>query len=144
MDFCVHGDITKCIHFSTVQLFETLYERYNLWEELQQLQPCGQQYTQLKTDDQLIQTSPPYDEYIMEIRQRWIQTPFTEQATAFQDLQQDFQVSNAEFSLDLHVPNVSLERVHAPPVVHNDQAFTEFIQSEERCSKFINQDLTFL
>ena len=36
--------------------------------------------------DQLIQTSPPYDEYIMEIRQRWIPTPFTEQATAFQDL----------------------------------------------------------
>ena len=43
-----------------------------------------------------------------------------EQATAFQDLQQDFQVTNVESSLDLHVPNVSLERLHAPPVVHND------------------------
>ena len=67
-----------------------------------------------------------------------------EQTTAFQDLQQDFQVSNAEFSLDLHVPNISLERLHAPPVVHNNRAFTEFIQGEERCLKFINQDLTFL
>ena len=56
----------------------------------------------------------------MEIRQWWIPTPFMEQGTAFQDLQQDFQVSNAEFSLDLHLPNVSLERVHAPPVVHNN------------------------
>ena len=37
-----------------------------------------QQYTQLKTDDQLTQTSPPHDEYIMEIRQRWIPTPFME------------------------------------------------------------------
>ena len=137
-------NITKCIHFSTVQLFETLYEWYNLGKELQQLQPCGQQYTQLKTDDQLIQTSPPYDEYIMEIRQWWIPTPFMEQATAFQDLQQDFQLTNAESSLDLHVPNVSLERLHTSPVVHNDQAFTEFIQGEERCLKFINQDLTFL
>ena len=45
----------------------------------------------------------------------------------FQHLQEDFQVSNAEFTLDLHVPNVSLERIHAPPVVHNDQALTEFI-----------------
>ena len=115
-----------------------------MWEELQQLQPCGQQYTQLKTNDQLIQTSPPYDEYIMEIRQEWIPTPFTERATAFQDLQQDFQVTNAESSLDLHVPNVSLERLHAPLVVHNNQAFTEFIQGEERCLKFVNQDLTFL
>ena len=80
----------------------------------------------------------------MEIRQQWIPTPFTEQATASQDLWQDFQVSNPEFSLDLHVPNVSLERIHTPPVVYNDRALTEFIQGEERCSKFINQDLTFL
>ena len=80
----------------------------------------------------------------MEIRQRLIPIPFTEQATTFQDLQQDFQVSNAEFSLDLHVPKVSLERVHTPLIDHNDQAFTEFIQGEERCLKFVNQDLTFL
>ena len=80
----------------------------------------------------------------MEIRQEWIPTPFTEQATALQELQQDFQVSNAEFSLDLHVPNISLERIHAPPVVHNDRALTEFIQGEERCLKFVNQDLMFL
>ena len=97
----------------------------------------------MKADDQLTQTSPPY-EYITEIRQWWIPTPFTEQTTVFQDLQQDFQVSNAELSVDLHVPNVSLERIHAPPVVHNDPAITEFIPGEERCLKFINQDLTFL
>ena len=113
-------DITKHIYFSTVQLFETLYEWYNLWEELRQLEPYGQQYTQLNTDDQLIQTLPPNDEYIMDIRQQWIPTPFTEQATALQDLWQDFQVSNAKFSLDLHVPKVSLERIHTPLVVYND------------------------
>ena len=62
----------------------------------------------------------------------------------FQELQQDFQVSNVELSLDLHFPKVSLERINAPPVVHNDHALTEFIQGEERCSKFINQDLMFL
>ena len=67
--FVCIGDTTKRIYFSTAQLFETLYEWYNLWEELWQLQPCGQQHTQLKTDDQLIQTLPPYDEYIKEIRQ---------------------------------------------------------------------------
>ena len=106
--------------------------------------PYGQQYTQLNTDDQLIQTLPPNDKYITEIRQQWIPTPFTEEATASQDLWQDFQVSNAEFSLGLYVPNISLERIHTPPVVHNDHALTEFIQGEERCSEFVNQDLTFL
>ena len=86
------------------------------------------------------QTLPPHDKYITEIRQQWISTPFT----VFQDLQQDFQVSNVELSLDLHAPNVSLERIYAPPVVHNDYTLTEFIQGKERCLKFINQDLTFL
>ena len=94
----------------------------------------------MKTYGQLIQTSPPYDEYI----KQWISTPFEDQTTVFQDLQQDFQVSNVELSLDLHVPNVSLERIYAPPVVHNNQALTEFIQGKERCLKFINQDLMFL
>ena len=28
--------------------------------------------------------------------------------------------------------------------MHNEHALTEFIQGEERCLKFINQDLTFL
>ena len=98
----------------------------------------------MKTDDQPIQTSPPYDEYITEIREQWIPTPFAEQVTAFQDLQQDFQLSNIEHSLDLHVPNVSLERIHSPMVVYNDRAFTEFVNGEERCLKFVNQDLMFL
>ena len=98
----------------------------------------------MKTGDLLVQTPPPHEEFITEVREQWIQTPFVEQATSFQDLRPDFQVSNAEYSLDLHVPNVSLERIHSPPVVHNDRAFTEFINSEERCLKFVNQDLMFL
>ena len=98
----------------------------------------------MKTDDQPIQTAPPYDEHITEIREQWIPTPFAEQATAFQDLWQDFQVSNIEYSLDLHVPNISLERIHSPLVVYNNRAFTEFVNGEERCLKFVNQDLMFL
>ena len=114
------GNIGKCAHFSIVHIFETLYGCYALWKELRQLQPYEQQHKQLKTDDQPIQTLPPYDEYIIEVREQWIPTPFAEQPTASQDLRQDFQVPNAEYSLDLHVPNVSLERIHSPPVVHND------------------------
>ena len=39
------GDTIKQVYFLTAQLFATLYEWYNLWEELQQLQPNGQQHT---------------------------------------------------------------------------------------------------
>ena len=37
-----------------------------------------------------------------------------------------------------------MECTYAPLVVYNDCAFTEFIQGEERCLKFVSQDLTFL
>ena len=138
------ADTTIRTYFSAAQIFGTLHEWYNLWEELRQLQPSEQQHTQKNTNYQLIQTSPPYDEYITEIRQQWISTPFEDQTTVFQDLQQDLQVSNVELSFDFHAPNVLLERIYTPPVVHNDRALTEFIQGEERCLKFVNQDLTFL
>ena len=52
MDFCAHWGHYKMSIFVTVQLFKTLYEWYNLWEELWQQQPNGQQHTQLKTYDQ--------------------------------------------------------------------------------------------
>ena len=67
-----------------------------------------------------------------------------EQTTSFLDSQQDFQVFDIEYSLNLHIPNISIERIHSPPVVHNDRAFTDFVNGEERCLKFVNQDLTFL
>ena len=81
------------IYFSAAQIFGTLHEWYNLWEELRQLQPSGQQRTQKNTNYQLIQTSPPYDEYIMEIRQQWISISFEDQTAVFQDLQHNLQVS---------------------------------------------------
>ena len=59
-------------------------------------------------------------------------------------MQQDSQVFDTEYSLNLHIPNVSIERTYSPPVVFNDQAFTEFVNGKERCLKFVNQDLTFL
>ena len=53
------------------------------------------------------------------------------------------QVNTIELSFDLHFPNVTQQRINAPLVVHNDHTLKEFIQGEERCLKFINQDLTF-
>ena len=93
----------------------------------------------------MVQILSPHEEFITEVREQLIQPPFTEQTTSFQDSQQNFQVFGTEYSLNLHIPNnVSIERIHSPPVVHNDQEFTEFVKGEERCLKFVNQDLTFL
>ena len=67
-----------------------------------------------------------------------------EQIPSIQDLQQNSQVFDKEHVLNLHTPTISVERTYSPPVVCNDQAFTEFVNGEERCLKFIDQDLTFL
>ena len=61
-----------------------------------------------------------------------------------QDLQQDPQVFDTEYSLNLHIPTISTERTYSPLVIYNDQAFTEYVNREERCQNFVNQDLTFL
>ena len=98
----------------------------------------------MDTNHQLTQTLPPQDECIMEIQQKWISTPFEDHITISQDLSQDPQVNTVELPSDLHFPNVTQERINTPLVVHNDRALKEFIQGEERCLKFINQDLIFL
>ena len=87
---------------------------------------------------------PPPDECITEIRQQWTLTPFEDHITISQDLPQEHQVNTTELSFDLHFPNITQQQINTPPVVHNDRTLKEFTQGEERCLKFINQDLTFL
>ena len=96
------------------------------------------------TDHRLPQMLPPPDKCITEIRQQWTPTPFEDHITISQDLPQEYQVNTAELSFDLHFPNVTQQRINTLLVVHNDHTLKEFIQGEERCLKFINQDLTFL
>ena len=84
------------------------------------------------------------DEWIIEIRQQWTPTPFKDHIKSSQDPSQEYQVNTTELSFDSHLPTITQQRINIPPVVHNDCALKEFIQGEERCLKFINQDLTFL
>ena len=80
---------------------------------------------------------PPPDGYITEIRQQWTLTPFEDHIPISQE------VNTVEVSFDLYFPNVTQQQINTPLVVH-DHTLKEFIQGEERCLKFINQDLMFL
>ena len=137
-------DTIKCTYLSITPVFGILYQWYTLWQELRQLQPTGQQHINGDTNHQLPQMLPPPDECITEIWQQWTLTPFEDHIPVSQDLLQGPQVNTVELSFDLHFPNVTQQQINAPPVVHNDHALKELIQGEERCLKFINQDLTFL
>ena len=127
-----------------MHIFNTLFGLYTIWKELQQLQPQDQCFQQPRTQKALIQITPPLDEFLTEVREQLTLFPSTEQASPIPEIQQeccDSQVFEME-QLFLHTPHIFIECTYAPPVVYNDCAFT--IQGEERCLKFISQDLTFL
>ena len=113
-------NIIKCIYFYIAYIFKTSYGLYIIWKEIKQLQPQDQHHQQVKTGNLLVQTSPPPEELLIEVREQLIQPPFTQQITSHQDLQQDSQVFDAEHLLNLHTPNISIERTYSPLVVYND------------------------
>ena len=102
-------DIIKCTYFYVAYIFETFYGLYIIWKELKQLQPQDQHHQQPKTGNSQVQTSPPPEELLTEVREQLIQPPFMEQILSIQDLQQDSQVLDTEHLLHLHTPNVSIE-----------------------------------
>ena len=106
-------NIIKHIYFHITCIFETSYGSYIIWKEIKQLQPQDQHHQQVKTGNSLVQTSPPPEEPPIEVREQLIQPPFMEQIPSLQDLQQDSQVFDTEHLLNLHTPNISIERTYS-------------------------------
>ena len=136
------------IHYITLyiaHIFNTLFGLYTIWKELQWLQPQDQHFQQSRTQQALIQIPPLLDEFLTEVREQL--TYFhLQQASPIQEIQQeccDSQVFETK-QLFSHAPHIFKEHTYAPQVVYNDHAFTKFIQGEERCLKFISEDLIFL
>ena len=114
--------------------------------ELRQLKIYEDQFQQHGTQKVLTQIPQPLDEFITEVREQLTIFPSVEETPPIQEIQQECcepQVFGAEQFFS-YTPHIFLERTYAPLVVCNDHAFTEFVQGEDRCLKFISQDLTFL
>ena len=120
-------DIIKCTYFCIVYIFKTSYGLYILWKKLKLLQPQDQHHNQSKTGNPLVQTSPPHEELITEVREQLIQPSFIKQIPSITALQ----VFDTEHLLNLHTINISIERTYSPPVICNDRAFIEFINGED-------------
>ena len=142
---CILDNI-QCIGLYTVYIFNTLFGLYTILNEFQQLKIYDDQFQKPGTQKVLNKIPPPLAEFITEVREQLTIFPSVEWTPPIQDIQQECcksQVFEAEqfFSYTSHV---YIECTYAPPVVYNDHAFMEFVQGEERCLKFISQDLTFL
>ena len=127
-------------------IFLTVFRLYTILKELWQLQIYDSQFQQPGTQKVLTQIPPPLDEFITEVREQLTIFPSVEQTPPIQEIQQECcepQVFEAE-QFFLYPPHIFIECISAPLVVCNDRTFMEFVQGEERCLKFISQDLTFL
>ena len=75
---CIEN-IIQHTHFYISYIFETSYRLYIIWKEIKQLQLQDQNHQQVKTGNSLVQTSPPPEELLIEVREQLIQPPFMEQ-----------------------------------------------------------------
>ena len=129
-----------------MHIFNTLFGLYTILNEIWQLQIYDDQSQQPGTQKVLTQIPPLLDECIIEVREQLTVFLSAEWIPPIQEIQQECcksQVFEAK-QFYLYTPHVYIECTYALLVVCNDCAFTEFVQGEERCLKFISQDLTFL
>ena len=136
----------QCIGLHIMHIFNILFGLYTILKERQQFQIYDNQFQQNGTQKVLTQIPPPLDEFITEVREQLTVFPCIGQTPPIQEIQQECcepQVFEAEQFFS-YTPHIFMERTYAPLVVCNDRAFMEFVQGEERCLKFISQDLTFL
>ena len=140
------GDNIHRITLYAAYIFNTLFGLYTILNYLWQLQPYNKRFQQPRIQKVLTQTPPPLEEFITEVREQFTISSSTEQTSPLPGIQQeccDSQVFEVEQFFS-HTPCILIECTCVPSVVCNDHAFMEFIQGEERCLKFISQDLTFL
>ena len=96
------------------------------------------------------EVSPPSDEFIRQVKEQLTISFHTYKAYLHQEIpQQPEQESWESYEFDAELPtscqsDISSTPFPTSPVVNSDCALSDFIKCEERCSKFINQDLNFL
>ena len=136
-------DNIQCIGLYTAHIFNTLFGLHTILKKLQQFQIYDNQFQQPGTEKVLTQILPPLDEFITDVREQLTIFPYVEQTPPIKEIQQECcepQVFEAEQFFS-YTPQIFIECTYAPLVVCT---FMEFVQGEERCLKFISQDLTFL
>ena len=101
----------------------------------------------LEVEQELPETSPPLEEFIRLITEQLILLSSIDDSSLLQEIpfQEYCELQTPDAELPILYPlDIQFARSCTPPAVIQDQALAEFITGEDRCLKFINQDLTFL
>ena len=126
---------------ATLKLFCGLCE---IFSEIRQLQPV--QHEHIAKENNLRkqlkdQTAPPLEDFLHQAIQ---QIQFASTAEELKHIEYRQATINQQQLILQHSPTVHLTPVSNIPVAKSDCALLEFINGEDCCMKFINQDLTFL
>ena len=101
----------------------------------------------LEVEQKLPETSPPLEEFIRLITEQLILLSSIDDSSLLQEIpfQEYCELQTLDAELPILYPlDIQFARSCIPLVVIQDEALAEFITGEDRCLKFINQDLTFL
>ena len=96
------------------------------------------------------EVSPPSDEFIKQVKEQLMISFHMYEAYLHQEIPQQPEQKYCDshaFKAELPTSHqFDILSTHSPtsPVMNSDHALSDFIEHEERCSKFINQDLNFL
>ena len=117
---------------------------------IRQLHFHGKKTQRPAVEQVLKEVSPPSDEFIKQITEQLpISLPMYE-AHLHQNIPQQQEQEYCEsYALEVELKisyqsDIPITCLSTLPVVNSDHALSEFIKCEERCLKFVNQDLNFL
>ena len=134
----------------TAHVFHLFLAFYHILKELRQPH-FHDKNTQWPAVEQVLkEVSPPSDEFIKQVTEQLTISLYVYEEHLHQEIPQQQEQEYCEsyaFKAELSTSCQSdILSTHSPtsPVVNSDCALSDFIEHEERCSKFINQDLNFL
>ena len=134
----------------TAHIFNLFLVFYHNLKELRWLHFHDKKIQWPAVEQVLKEVSPPSDEFIKQVTEQLTISLPTYEAHLHQEIPQQQEQEYCEsyvFKVEpstSYQPDILITHPSTPPVVNSYRALSEFIKCEERCSKFINQDLNFL
>ena len=101
-------------------------------------------------EQELKEVAPPSDEFIQQVKEQLMILLHMYEAYLHQEIPQQPELEYCEsYAFKTELPtscqsDILSTHSSTSPVVNNNCSLSDFIKREERCSKFINQDLNFL
>ena len=150
---CTVSRVFEHFHYvrtCTAHVFHLFLAFYHILKELRWLHLHDKKTQQPAVEQVLKEVSAPSDEFIKQVtEQLTISLPMYE-AHLHQRIPQQQEQEHCEsyvFEAELSTlcqSDIPSKHSSTSLVVNSDRALSDFIKCEERCSKFINQDLNFL